>query len=308
MNNLDFQLERVTGRGHPYDHAVAFETSLKNNSTEGVAVLAAEFDLWQVSDMNQTRVRRMGELRLDPRITAIEEKHQIRTFYKPGEQSHLILIWHASPEGLQEVEDFREGKSPIFQIQSHFLLGSKTWLDPEGKIEARELQWEWVPTGHGWPLMKAIPDVEWLAVLDTLKFKHCTLDRLKWPTMPSAFSRAEKHLADAWRSHRTGHHDASLSSCYKAFECLGFDLYNNRDIERKKLVELLMEGAEPAKVDAVLTLMRTLQDFFHLGRHDRKEAVTLGHLDSQLAVACATTLMSYLAPNYKRGDTKGGNA
>ena len=117
--------------------------------------------------------------------------------------------------------------------------------------------------------------------------------------MPPAFSRAERHLADAWKNHHTADHDGTLLSCYKAFECLGFDLYGDDAVTRRKLVEQLLEGVEPQKIAAVEDLMKSLQGFFHLGRHDRSAPVTLTHLDSQLAVACATIVMSYLAPQHK---------
>jgi hypothetical protein len=276
-----------------------FELTLRNVATFDLVILNAEFDLWQVSDLSKNRVRRLGELRLDPRTTTCDSDHQMRAYYKQGAESPLNLFWHASPDALQAVEDFREGKSPIFEIQSHFLLSTTTWLDPEGKPKMQELAWEGGWFGNTWPLTKVVADVEWLAVLDALKFKHHTLDRLKWPAMPPAFSRAELHLADAWRCHRTGDDDGCLSACQKAFECLGFDLYKDGPKKRIEVLALLMDGAEPRKIEVVDQLMDSLQGFFHLGRHAGETPIKLTHYDSQLAVACATTLMSYLAPNYK---------
>jgi hypothetical protein len=296
--NLRLELERLSvqlGR-----HAVVFEMSLKNPTASFVIrLLRSDFHLWQATDLSANRLQYLAELKLDPRTTVTDPNHQMKLEYKPGDQSLFYAWWFATPDDIQKVEDFRDGKSPVFKIESHF-VASKTFL-VDGKPQSQSIDWDRPQSGNGWPLMKAIPDVEWLAVLDRLGFKHNTLDRLKWPSMPPAFARAEKHLSDAWRSHRTGDDDGCLTSCYKAFDCLGFDVLKNENgkPEPKEVIKLLVAGAEPDKVKAVDELVRKFRVFCHLGRHDSDAPVKLTHADSQFAVASATTILSYLANGYK---------
>ena len=117
--------------------------------------------------------------------------------------------------------------------------------------------------------------------------------------MPPAFSRSEKHLRDAWHRHRVGEFEGSLVACYKAFECLGFNLFKNDEIKRREVVDLLMDGVEGEKNEVVLQLLKTLQDFCHLARHERGDPISIRHEDSQLALICASAALSYLAPLYK---------
>jgi len=278
--------------------AIVFNFRLRNDPGSRARILGFQFELWQTSDTNGNRERRVGELRLDAQATICRSHDVLRTFLQPNEETPLRLVWATTPDDLQRIEDHRAGFSPVFRVRP-LLFVDAVWPEngPPEKWR-KEFGWDGPNCGNGWPLVVTIPDHEWIKILDRLKFKHHTLDRLNWPALPPAFARSEEHLADAWQNHRTRNFDAALCSCYKAFDCLGFNLTGEK-IDRRKVLEILMQGAEPEKRDKVLDVLKSMTWFFHLGRHESGAPVQVTYEDSQMAVTSATVALSYLARHDK---------
>ncbi|HET9742884.1 MAG TPA: hypothetical protein VFQ00_09045 [Terriglobales bacterium] len=214
--------------------------------------------------------------------------------FKDQQRSRSRLLWHYTLEQLQEVERIRAGDKVIFHIYARLTVEA-IWTSPN---HAAAVNFEIDTPGRrgGWPLQVEIAESDWIALLSQIKFRHPVLDRVPWPSLPPRFRRAEDHLNDAWRYLRTKEPAASLSSCYKAFECLGFDLFG-KEVERKDVLDLLMSGAEAEKQQSVLAILRSLQNYFQLGRHEKRAPVHLSQADAQMAVVCTSTILAYLAPD-----------
>lgn len=293
---MNIHLELTYDRIDAVGDAVSFRFRLKNEPEAHVRILGFHWEFWQTSDTSGNRERRIGQLQLDAQsIICGLSQDEMKLTLKPGEDTPLQLFWPTTPDALQQIEDHRTGLSPVFRIRP-LLLVDAIWPTQQAPREKWRTfyGWEGPRCGNGWPMWVTVPDREWIKVLDRLKFKHNTLDRLKWPALPPAFARSEEHLAAAWHYHRTGDFDAALNSCYKAFDCLGFNLTGEK-VERKELLDTLMEKAEEEKRQALIQLLKALTNVFHLGRHEGRAPVKVTYGDSQLAVTAATVALSYLA-------------
>lgn len=296
MRHLNLSFERMEVLGT----SIFFHFKLKNEEACNSRVLNFHFELWQTTDMNFSNQRRVCELRLDPHRTVSENYSRFRALLGPVEETPLILYWTPSIDDLQEIEDHRKGETPIFCLKPLLLVDAVWPTEGPPQQWRREFGWAGPNCGNGWPLWMKMPDSDWLRILQSLQFKHHVLDRIKWPALPPVFRRSGEHLADGWERHRLGDPEGALMSCYKAFECLGFNLYGDDDLKRSEVLKLLMEGSEPEKSDVVMHIMQQLQKFFHLGRHEKGSPVKLTYADSQMALVCATTVLSYLGPYYKK--------
>lgn len=295
MTGMVLRLDRTEVVG---DDAIVFHFRFRNDPGLHTRILGYQVELWQTSDTAGNGERRVGELRLDAQNEICGSHTKLNASLKPNEETPLRLIWVSSPEDLQKIEDHRAGLSPAFRIKPLLLVDARRPTQDPSEQWGREFGWEGPDCGNAWPMLVSIPDREWIALLDKLKFKHNTLDRLKWPALPPAFGRSEEHIAAAWQKHRTGNFDAALNSCYKAFDCLGFNLTGEK-VERRDVLELLMDGAEPEKRAKVLEVLKALNSFFHLGRHESGAPVQVTYHDSQFAVTSTTVALSYLAQHYK---------
>lgn len=289
---LSFERAEVVGT------TIAFHFKLKNDQTSHSRILGFHFELWQCSDASANSERRLCDLRLDAQPTISEDYTKLRPALNPNEDTPLRLSWTPTTDELQSVEDHRKGLSPAFRVKP-LLLVDAVWPTTGPREQWRTaFGWDGPNCGNGWPLMLKMTDYEWIAILDRLNFKHNDLDRLIWPTLPPAFARSEAHLAAAWKSHRTGKFDAALNSCYKAFDCLGFNL-TGQTIKRGEVLEFLMDGAEPEKQAAAMEVLKSMTGFCHLGRHENGPPINVTYEDSQFAVSGVTAALSYLATYHK---------
>lgn len=278
MSQLQFAHDRLDVAGD----AMVFQFRLKNDPGAITRILGLHVELWQTADTSGNRERRVGELKLDAQLIVTDSQYGFKSALRPGEETPLRLVWPTTPEALQAIEDYRAGMSPVFRIRPILMLEA-VWPNdgPRGKWR-NVCGWDHPMCGNGWPLWLTIPDREWIALLNRLNFKHNTLDRLKWPALPPAFKRWEENLAAAWQYHRTGDFDAALNACYKAFDCLGFNLTGSLDVKRREVLQLLMEGAEDDKKTSALELLKSLQNF--LPSRQTRERCTGPHHLRRLAV------------------------
>jgi hypothetical protein len=275
-----------------------FHFRLKNPLGAITRILGMHFELWQTSDLNGNNARRIAELRPDAQRTFNDSFGDLMTTLKGNENTPIRLVWLTVPDELQRIEDHRAGQSPTFRVFPMLLL-EIVWPTNAPREQWRTFfGWERPNCGNGWPLWLPVREQEWFGILERLQFKHNTLDRMKWPILPPAFSRSEDHLAAAWHNHRSGNFDAALTSCYKAFDCLGFNLTGEKQ-ERRDVLELLMDGAEPEKKAKVVEILKGLTAFLHFGRHESGAPVQVTYEDSQFAVTSTTVALSYLAQYYK---------
>lgn len=228
-----------------------------------------------------------------PSMTSIST--EVPTF-TPQSSRPLKLLWHFTPDQLQEIENFRQGKEPYFEFRSR-LVAHAQYLTADGNPQghahyAEESAYD--SETNGYPIRFKTDHATWAGILDDVGFRHIILQELSVPSFPPAFGRAENHLKEAWNHHRAGREDAALMSCFKAFECLGFSIAGAQ-ISRADALAHLLSGCEEAKRKKIEGLWETVTSFCHLGRHDRSAPVQLTHKDGELAVVSTTILLSYLA-------------
>src|SRR2546423_791118 len=87
----------------------------------------------------------------------------------------------------------------------------------------------WQVNGHF--LQVRFSHSDWDKLLNDIGFRHPVIDRLRWPNLPPAFQQSERNLIDAWKHYRAGLPHECLSACYKAFECLGFNLFADEKLQ-----------------------------------------------------------------------------
>jgi hypothetical protein len=126
-----------------------------------------------------------------------------------------------------------------------------------------------------------------------MKFRHVALRG--FPTaLPARFRASEAYLETAWEHHRSKRAKEALMDCYLAFECLGFQLFDE-EIKREDLVKRLMPTASPEKVEGVVAVMEALQNFTHLARHSKTKPVKVYCPDSEMILVSAEALLQYFA-------------
>lgn len=287
----------------PAGRCLAFDLQLENTARRQVSFLSFEFELWIVSSHEtlkpETLAYRVAPLGSDIRGRLIEAGAQVIPEMKTANQkTPLRLLWHYTSEQIQEIEDFRAGIEPIFEIRGNVQTFSR--IAPQGigavsKVTQCETP-TWPENGHF--VQVRFPNSDWDKLLNQIHFRHPLLDRLRWPHLPPAFRSSERNLLDAWKHYRSGSPHECLSACHKAFECLGFNLFDDEAIQRQKLLELLMPNAQPEIREATLGIMKSLQNYCHEGRHERRERAKLDQNDAQMAVVMATAFLAYLAPHY----------
>lgn len=293
MSQFSIGFIDVAPVSHPDKDALAFQCKVVNTSRRTVHILSCHFELWQVLDNETNGARRIDALSGNIRERITGPAWQLIPVFQGEQESRMKLLWHYRPEQLQEIEDVRRGAPAVFQIRAELF----THVQPvRGGEEFYDCE---VPRAETGTLLQfTVPESEWIHLLERIGFRHPALDRLAWPALPPAFSRSGLWLREAWTKHRRGEVDAAIAACYKAFDCLGFNLYGP-GVDKKKTLEVLMDGAEPEKREIVMELLTQMGKFYHLARHESGPPVVLNDNDSQMAVVTATALLAYLGPYYK---------
>jgi hypothetical protein len=282
---------------------IAFDLTIENTAKRYVGFLSFEFELWQVNQQNtlqaDTVAYRVAALGSDIRGRLVESGAQVvPEMSRENQKSTFRLLWHYTPEQLQHIEDFRDGKEPIFEIRGNVQTMSRTVAVVLGEAPKDTRCETPLSPENGHFLQVRFSNSDWDKLLNDIEFKHPLLDRLRWPHLPPAFQQSERNLIDAWKHCRSGLPHECLSSCHKAFECLGFNLYSDEAIQRQKMLEVLMPNAQPKIREAILGLMKALQNYYQEGRHERGERAKLNQNDAEMAVVTATVFLGYLAPHY----------
>lgn len=278
----------------PRCSGIVFECALENRAQRKAIVLSHEYELWVSKGVNDPSPEFVARLSFDLSSGSIWADPLP---FEPNRARPMKLIWHFSANQLQRVEEVRQGAEPWFQIRSRLTVTARS-MNPDGTLRgdpyfAEEFAFD--SNTNGYPVRFKIDHEEWARILRDVGFSHIVLQELAIPVFPPEFKRAQGHLKDAWDYHRAGHSAPALSSCFKAFECLGFELTGSGSASRNDVVELLMDGKEEAKKAKVIALWKAVGEYCHMGRHDKDAPVHLNHRDAELAVVSATILLRYLA-------------
>ena len=84
------------------------------------------------------------------------------------------------------------------------------------------------------------------------------------PEFHPAFARSAAHWKEAWNHHRKDEPDSAMMECFKAFECLGYELTGST-ISRQQLIRTLLAHETSEKQEAFGAAMEKLTHFMHLG-------------------------------------------
>jgi hypothetical protein len=291
-----FYLKRTkVGVDRLRNSGIVFECVLKNGAPRTANVICQEYELWLATEGSGGPREFISRLSFD--LTSISTSPQP---YQQQELRPFKLIWPFSPNQLQRIEDYRQGKEPYFELRNRVVAHVryiKTDGSPHGDSHFVEEAAYDMDT-NGYPIHFKIDHVTWAEILNAVDFKQIILHELSIPTFPPAFQRPENHLKEAWGHHRAGREDAAMMSCFKAFECLGYSI-SGAQLTRADVLADLMTGQEDAKREKIKTLWESLSEYCHLGRHDKGPPVQLTHADGELAVVSATVLLRYLAGQTK---------
>lgn len=196
---------------------------------------------------------------------------------------------------LQRIEDDRDGGNPALQMRVNLSVAA-AWKGTGDTWQPTEIKWEQpMSSGGSYPILLDIVSSNWSKFLAAVGFRHLSLKRYSTVKMPAEFRVPEAHLLRGWDHHRNNRPEESLQCCFKAFEGLGFNLYNDDQMSRSDVIKKLLHGESQRKIDEVEKLLTAMTGFFHLGRHERGKSAGVTHKDSELALICASSLMSYFA-------------
>lgn len=270
----------------PGSSGLVFETRIVNNENRMANVVSFDFELW-LGRQHSSEVDFMGKLSPDS-FRGYSEWAQLGL----RQEWPFNLSWHYTAKDLQKVEDRRNGGSPLFEIRGQVGIISK-WTNNN---PPPSFAWEQVHNLQGgFPIRFPYSQSDWVELLNQIGFRNIMLYELPAPPFPPGFARSQELLENAWKSHRAAKPEEALQHCFKAFECLGFNLLGAGTTKRDEILAHLLADAPIAKKETIGKLWASLSDFLHLGRHERGETVELSVADSEMALVCATSLLRYLA-------------
>lgn len=278
MSNLQLTVEQVVA-APPHD--LVLRCTLENDPGRSVQILSYELEIWLVEDRRTATAVFLS--RLVPDFTT-----GFPSELNPGQRRTLSLRWHSSPAQVQRIEHIRRGGDVTLQIFGHFNLLS-SWAPGEPKTAA----WERPVSRDGqFPINLPLPQSVWAGLLNRLGFRHGLLAEV---ALPGAIRRTTAHLEKGWELHRSGLSRDALMQCGQALETLGLDLFDADNLSRRVMIDRLVPQADARKKEHLFALWGSLHDFLQLGRPELDRTVPLYPRDSELALLCATALVSYLA-------------
>lgn len=280
------RLEKISV-ARPGNAGLVFEFSVENRLKRQAMIQSYSFELWT---SNASQALFLGSLLPDLGVGSYTEL----TSFGPEDRKSLNLVWHFSRGQLQQVEDCRNSAGPLFEFRNQIGVHA-VWPSQPPVFSWEQIYHSPDSKTCGYPARITVDVVAWAKLLDEIGFRHIVMQELPLPTFPPGFARPETHLKEAWSHHRAGREDEALQACYRAFECLGFNLYGDDELKRVELLKRMVGAQEAAKVEAIEEIWAALHTFFHLGRHERGQAVKLSHSDGELAVVYATVFLKYLA-------------
>ncbi len=286
---LRMRLEKISV-ARPGNAGLVFEFSVENPVKRQATIQSYAFELWTLKSLNASQALFLGSLLPDLGVGTSTELAN----FAPNDRKALNLVWHFSLAQLQQIEDYRNNAGPVFEFRNHVGVHA-IWPSQQPVFGWEQIYHSPDSKTCGYPARIPVDVVTWAKLLDEIGFRHIVIQELPLPTFPPGFNRPETYLKEAWGHHRAGREDEALQSCYRAFECLGFNLYGDDELKRVELLKRILGAQEIAKMKAIEEIWAALHTFFHLGRHERGQAVKLSHSDGELAVVYATVLLKYLA-------------
>jgi hypothetical protein len=278
--------------GIPRLPGMLFNFSITNPHSRISRIWSYNFELYHVPSPTAADIQFLG-----PLVTNVAFLPDWLNEFQQSQVRPCELAWNYERKQLQSIEDSRSG-DVSFEIRGSLLVAS----DYAGGAAAhREVAWDVPYLSNAYPLRLTIPQSDWVKLLDEMKFTNILLYEFPAPAFHPAFARSAEHWKEAWEHHRKNEPDSALMACFKAFECLGFDLTGSTSVTRHQLVKSLLANEPNAKQDAFHDVLEKLMHFMHLGRHAKGHPSKVHRDDAEMILLCAASLLGYLSKQHSRG-------
>ncbi len=276
--------------GIPRLPGMLFDFTISNPNPRISTVWSYNFELFQVLDL-ANEIRFLG-----PLVANLVIPPEWLYDFPQGEQRACELVWNYKREDIQKVEDVRRD-DVHFEIKGNLLVASDY---QGGNAPRREVAWDSPRSSNGGhPIHIKIAQSDWIRLLDEIKFTHILLHEFPAPAYHPAFARSVAYWRSAWEHHRKNEPDAALTECFKAFECLGFELTGNK-VDRRQLIQKLLAQEPASKQERFLEMLEQIQEFMHLSRHAGTQPAKVDRDDSEMMLLCAASLLGYLSKHHSR--------
>src|SRR5258707_1204339 len=229
-------------------------------------------------------------------IAMVPHSFDTRDDFQQGQERQCEVVWNYERKDIQKIEDARQD-DVHFEMKGNLLVASDY---KGGNVVPREVAWDCPQVHNAYPIRLKIAQSNWVRLLDEMKFTHILLHEFPAPAYHPAFARSAAYWSDAWEHHRKNEPDAALTECFKAFECLGFDLLGST-VNRRQLVQSLLRQEPASKQEKFLEMLEKVQDFMHLARHAGTQPANVNRGDSEMMLLCAASLLGYLSKHHARG-------
>lgn len=250
------------------------------------------FELYHVTNRNTMEIQFLG-----PLVCNLPHLPEWLGNFQQGQERSCELVWNFERKHIQSIEDTRQGDVHL-EIKGSLLVASDY---ANGAVPNPQVAWDVPQSGHGYPIRLKIAQSDWIVLLDDMKFSHILLHEFPAPSFHPAFARSAQHWKEAWDYHRKNEPDSALMACFKAFECLGFELQGTTAVSRQQLVKSLLANEPAAKQQAFLEVWEKLTHFMHLGRHSKGHPAKVHRDDAEMILLCAGSLLGYLSKQHTRG-------
>jgi len=276
--------------GIPRLPGMLFSFTIANPNPRISRIWSYNFELYQMIGPALAEIRFLGPLVANLPILPdwLNDFHQ-------SQERQCELVWNYDRKDIQKIEDARSD-DVHFEIKGNLLVAS----DYQGGAATRpEVAWDMPQLNNGYPIRLKIAQSDWVRLLDEMKFTHILLHEFPAPAYHPAFARSAAHWREAWEHHRKSEPDAALTECFKAFECLGFDLLGSL-VSRRQLIQSLLAQEPASKQEKFLEMLEKIQDFMHLSRHAGTQPAKVNRDDSEMMLLCAASLLGYLSKHHSR--------
>jgi hypothetical protein len=276
--------------GIPRLPGMLFTFSISNPNPRVSRIWSYNFELYHVPNPAAAEIQFLG-----PLVANLPFLPDWLHDFQQSQERPCELVWNYEWKHIQNIEESRQG-DVHFEIKGNLLVASDYASGPAGNCE---VAWDSPQLNYAYPIRLKIPQSDWVKLLDELKFTHILLYEFPAPEFHPAFARSAAHWKDAWNHHRKNEPESALMDCFKAFECLGFELTGST-VTRQQLVKSLFVNEPNSKQEAFLALLEKLQTFMHLGRHAGTHPAKIHRDDSEMILLCAASLLGYLSKQHSR--------
>lgn len=140
-----------------------------------------------------------------------------------------------------------------------------------------------------------IPQSEWVKVLKSLEWSELEILELPASRLRSnpTLARALQRFEDALECYRRGDWAETMLNCRKVFEAMVQDVTGTSEMRKahQTLESIIGEGK---KADSLDKMIKALNNFLHLGRHEQPPPISIKRADAQLALHLTGPLLTYL--------------